>query len=112
MLTLPSRNGTTAFWDGIRGRDFRRIGGLSMGGFFALSLADLFRAEARGAARRSHKAVIHIFLAGGPPHQDLWDLKPEAPAEIRGEFRPIPTTVPGLDIGGVYTRQTRLMDHI
>src|SRR5689334_1391776 len=110
MLTLQGRNRTAAFCDGISRRNFLRIGGLSMGGVFSLSLADLFRAEAQGAAQRSHKAVIHVYLAGGPPHQDLWDLKPEAPAEIRGEFRPIPTNVPGLEISEVFPRLARLMD--
>ena len=47
---------------------------------------------------RSHKSVIMIFLSGGPPHQDMVDLKPDAPAEIRGEFSPIHTNVPGIEI--------------
>ena len=64
----------------------------------SLSLADLFRAEARAGTRSSHKAVINIFLGGGPPHQDMWEIKTEAPAEIRGEFKPIATKVPGIEI--------------
>src|SRR5262245_45721754 len=98
MLTLQGRKRTSAYCDGVSRRDFIRIGGLAMGGLMSLSLADLFRAEARGAARRSHKAVIHIFLGGGPPHQDMWEIKTEAPAEIRGEFQPIATSVPGISI--------------
>ena len=68
----------------------------------SLSLADLFRAEARAGTRSSHKAVINIFLGGGPPHQDMWEIKTEAPAEIRGEFKPIATKVPGIEICEVF----------
>jgi hypothetical protein len=70
----------------------------------------LFRAEAQAGIRRSHKAVIMIYLAGGPPHQDLFDLKPDAPEGIRGEFRPIATNVPGLDICEHMPRLARMMD--
>lgn len=76
-------------------REFIRIGGLAAGG---LTLADVLRAEAEQGKARPFKAVIHIHLAGGPPHQDLFDLKPSAPAEIRGEFRPIASNVPGMDM--------------
>ena len=48
--------------------------------------------------RSSHKAIINVYLPGGPPHIDMWDLKPDAPAEIRGEFNPIKTNVPGMEI--------------
>ena len=76
----------------------------------SLSLADLFRAEARAGTRSSHKAVINIFLGGGPPHQDMWDLKTDAPAEIRGEFKPIATNVPGIQIGEVFPQLAAMMD--
>jgi hypothetical protein len=77
-----------------------------------LTLPDILRAEARqGKGIRSrHKAVINIFLGGGPPHQDLWDLKTEAPVEIRGEFRPIDTNVPGIRICEVFPRLAGMMD--
>ena len=94
MLTIFGRDRHRSHCDGISRRDFIRIGGLSMGAM-SLSLADLFRAEARAGTRSSHKAVINIFLGGGPPHQDMWEIKTEAPAEIRGEFKPIATKVPG-----------------
>jgi len=94
----------------MRRRDFIRIGGLSMGSLMSLSLPDLFRAEARAGTRSSHKAVINIFLGGGPPHQDMWEIKTEAPAEIRGEFKPIATKVPGIQIGEVFPLLARLMD--
>ena len=94
MLNIlgPKRIG---FCDGVTRRDFLKIGGLALGG---LSLPGLLRAEGKAGIRRSQKAVIMIFLAGGPPHQDMFDLKPDAAEGIRGEFRPIPTNVPGLDI--------------
>ena len=106
MLSLfgPARTG---YCDGVTRRDFLRIGGLALGG---LSLPGLLRAESQAGVRRSHKAVIMIFLAGGPPHQDMFDLKPDAPEGIRGEFRPIPTNVPGLDICEYMPRLARMMD--
>jgi hypothetical protein len=78
--------------DGLSRRGFLGIGGLAVGG---LTLPAVLRADAQ-AARRSAKSVIMIFLPGGPSHLDLVDLKPEAPPEVRGEFRPIATWVPGI----------------
>lgn len=98
--------------DGTSRRQFLSIGGLSFGAG-GLSLAGLLRAEAAtssGASPARHKAVINVFLAGGPPHQDLWDLKPEAPSEVRGEFRPIGTNVPGIEICEVFPRLAARMD--
>ena len=83
------------FCDGISRRNFLKVGALGLGG---LTLPQLLQAEANSGIRRSHKAVIMIFLPGGPSHQDIFDLKMDAPSEIRGEFKPIPTTVPGLQI--------------
>ena len=57
-----------------------------------------------------HKAVIMIFLAGGPPHQDMFDLKPDAPSEVRGEFNPIATNVPGIQISELMPRVASMMD--
>src|ERR1051325_2876934 len=83
------------FCDGISRRNFLKIGALGLGG---LSLPQLLHAESQSGIRRSHKAVIMIFLPGGPSHQDMFDLKMDAPSEIRGEFKPIRTKVPGLQI--------------
>jgi hypothetical protein len=83
------------FCDRISRRSFLQIGGLALGG---MSLPQILRAEARSGIGRSHKAVIMIFLSGGPPHQDMVDLKPDAPVEIRGEFKPIRTKVTGIEI--------------
>jgi len=93
MLTL--RGPSSRFCDGLSRRNFLRIGSLGMGG---LALPDLLRAETASGLRSGHKAVIMIYLPGGPPHQDTFDLKPDAPAEIRGEFKSIPTSVPGFHI--------------
>ena len=82
------------FCDGMPRRSFLKIGGLAMGG---LSLPQLLQAEA-ASGTKSHKSVIMVFLSGGPPHQDMVDLKMDAPVEIRGEFKPIATNVPGIDI--------------
>ncbi len=66
-----------------------------MGG---LTLPQILRAETQSGRSNPHKAVIQIFLPGGPPHQDMFDMKMDAPAEIRGEFKPIKTNVPGIEI--------------
>src|SRR5438105_2405234 len=94
MLTIHGGR-HRSFCDRVSRRDFLKIGGLAMGG---LALPDLLRAEAQAGTRRPHKAVIMIYLPGGPPHLDLVDLKPDAPAEIRGEFKPIATNVPGIQV--------------
>ncbi len=82
---------------GMTRRELLRIGGL---GALGLTIADLarFRAQAgqRTVAKYRANSCVFIFLFGGPSHIDLWDMKPEAPAEIRGEFRPIDTAVPGI----------------
>src|SRR5262245_39119438 len=64
-------------------------------GALGLTLPRLLRADAEGAKPRADACVL-IFLNGGPSHLDMWDMKPDAPAEVRGEFRPIDTTVPGV----------------
>lgn len=93
MLTVSGRR--FRLCDGLTRRSVLKIGGLALGG---LALPDLLRAEAASGRTGSHKSVIMIFLSGGPPHQDMVDLKPGAPAEIRGEFQPIATNVPGIEI--------------
>ena len=93
---------------GLSRRQFLTIGGLSFGagGF---GLADLLRAEAT-SGKTTHKGLINIFLGGGPPHQDMWEIKTEAPSEIRGEFRPIATNVPGIQICEVFPELAKRMD--
>src|SRR3954469_11030756 len=97
--------------DFVSRRTFLRVGTLAVGG---LSLPDLLRIRAAGgqspAGRK--KAVILIWQAGGPSHIDMYDLKPNAPSEVRGEFRPIPTSVPGIQIGEHLPRQAKIMDKL
>jgi len=96
--------------DGLGRRDFLAIGGLSFGAA-GFSLGGLLRAEAATPGTRpGHKALINVFLGGGPPHQDLFDLKPDAPSEVRGEFKPIATNVAGIQISEVFPRLATRMD--
>jgi hypothetical protein len=100
------------FCDGIARRDFLQVGAFGAG----LTLADLLRAKAVAAAdrqgSRSQKAAIMVFLPGGPPHLDMWDMKPDAPTEFRGEFGPIATTVPGIQICEHFPLQARMFDKL
>ncbi|MEI8378647.1 MAG: DUF1501 domain-containing protein [Planctomycetota bacterium] len=81
--------------DGVGRRDFLKIGGLAVGG---LSLPQLLQAEELAGARATGKSIINIYLPGGPTHMDTFDLKPTAAKEFRGEFMPIATNVPGMEI--------------
>src|SRR5690242_9637715 len=93
----PARS-TRDFCDRLSRRDLLRIGTLAaMGTAGGWALPDLLRAESV-TGRKSPKSVIMIYLVGGPPHQDMFDLKPEAPQEFAGPWRPIATNVPGFDI--------------
>jgi len=107
MLSIHGR--PSRYCDGISRRGFLHIGGLTVGAT-SFTLADLMRAEAASGKGNSHKAIINIFLAGGPPHQDMWEIKSEAPSEIRGEFKPIKTNVPGIEICEVFPRLAGMMD--
>ena len=100
MLTIyGNKDRSTSHCDGLNRRNFIKIGGMAAGG---LSLSQLLAAEAQAGTGNSHKAIINVFLPGGPSHIDLFDLKPDAPAEVRGEFSPIRTNVPGMEISEVF----------
>jgi hypothetical protein len=90
-------------------RSFLRVGSLAIGG---LSLASLLRGEALAGPLPRKKAVIQIWQAGGPSHIDMYDLKPLAPAEYRGEFKPIATNVPGIEIGEHLPYQAKVFDKL
>ncbi len=107
MLTIFGKS--HRFCDGVSRRSFLKIGALGVGAG-ALGLSDIFRHEARAGTGSRHKAVIHIYLGGGPPHQDMWEIKTDAPSEIRGEFKPISTKVPGIQIGEVFGKIAARMD--
>jgi uncharacterized protein (DUF1501 family) len=90
-------------------RSFLHVGALGLGG---LTLPGLLRAEAAAGVRSSHKSVILIYLVGGPPHQDMFDLKPDAPREIAGPWRPTATNVTGVQICEALPRLARIMDKL
>src|SRR3954462_4066019 len=102
-----------AYCDGVSRRNFLQIGAFGAG----LTLADLLRAQsAQAAARkqpsRSQRAAIMIYLPGAPSHMDMYDLKPNAPAEFRGEFKPIATNVSGVHICEHFPRQAKMWDKL
>src|SRR5690349_13131743 len=110
MLSLLG--GRSQLCDGTTRREILRAGGLSL---FGLSLPQMFQAAAGSRAQGSGtrpqriKSVVLFNLLGGPSHMDMFDLKPQAPVEIRGEFGPIATTLPGLQICEHLPKTARLM---
>lgn len=111
MLTL--RSASTRLCDGLSRRDFLHAGGL---GLLGLSLPDLMRGQAQAVAPRARtgraKACIVLFLMGGPPQHSTFDPKPDATAEVRGEFGPMATSVPGIHICELLPRLGRHMDQL
>jgi hypothetical protein len=102
-----------SFCDGLSRRSFLRLGAFGAG----LTLADMLRLRAgasstAAAASSTAKSAIMIYLPGGPSHMDMYDLKPDAPTEYRGEFRPIQTSVPGVDICEHFPRQARMFEKL
>jgi len=97
------------FCDGISRREFLKVGSFGVGG---LTLADLLRLQGQSAETgdRSAKAVIMVVVFGGVSHIDTHDMKPEAPAEIRSEFRSIQTSVPGIRVCELMPLQARIAD--
>ncbi|HSQ55090.1 MAG TPA: DUF1501 domain-containing protein, partial [Gemmata sp.] len=110
---MPALHAPRAFRDTpshrLPRRGFLKIGALGLGG---LTLPNLLRAEAVAGNRSSHKSVILIYLVGGPPHQDLFDLKPDAPREIAGPWKPAATSVPGIQICQALPRLAKIMDKL
>lgn len=95
------------YCDRVSRRNFLKVGAMGVGG---LTLSDVLRAESQQGIGSSKKAIINIHLGGGPSHQDMWDLKPDAPTEYRGEFTPITTNVPGMDICELYPKLSKMAD--
>jgi len=106
MLTLWGNQ--QQFCDGISRRSFLQIGAFGAG----LSLAGMLRAQAAQGTGSSNKAAIMIYLPGGPSHMDMYDLKPDAPKEYRGEFNPIKTNVAGVQICEHFPLQARMWDKL
>ncbi len=96
-----------AFCDQVTRRSFLQIGSLAVGG---LTLPQLLQADQQRVGRSSHKAVIMVYLSGGMSHQDTFDLKTNAPAEIRGEFSPIASAIPGIDVCELLPKLASVMD--
>jgi hypothetical protein len=108
MLTVWGHPSRTC--DGVTRRTFLRAGALGFGG---ITLADVLRLRAAaGESPQAPRAVIMVCLAGGPSHHETYDLKPDAPAEVRGEFNPIRTNVPGFDICEHFPLQAKIADKL
>jgi hypothetical protein len=109
MLNLFRGSARDPSGAGSSRRAFLRAGFLGLG---CLTLADLLRLQAQASVRpdAGHKSVIMVYLPGGPSHIDLYDMKPDAPVEIRGEFKPIRTNVPGMDICELMPLQAGIAD--
>ena len=104
---LGRRDRKSGFCDGMSRRNFLTVGSMAFGG---LTLSQLLSAEAQAGIGGSQKSVINVFLPGGPPHQDMWDIKEDAPSEIRGEFKSIPTNVSGIRICELFPSIAGMMD--
>ena len=113
MLRVDARSGAGAsprYCDGMRRRSFLQLG---VAGMASLGLPRILQAKERSAAKlggKKNTSVILIWLDGGPGHLDMYDMKPDAPAEYRGLWRPIRTNVPGFDITELYPRQAQVAD--
>ncbi|MBM3776173.1 MAG: DUF1501 domain-containing protein, partial [Acidobacteria bacterium] len=116
MLNIPGRPVRTC--EGTARRDFLRIGGA---GLLGLNLPEFLSWKASAAATRVEnpsrafggaKSVIMLFLQGGPSHIDIWDPKPDAPSNVRGEFKPIRTKVPGISVSETMPMLADQMDKI
>src|SRR3954462_7254158 len=100
--------------EGFHRRDFIKLGSA---GLLGLTLPDLLRLEAagkdkpKGKTASKAKSVILVWLAGGPASIDMWDLKPDAPETIRGEFKPTETSVKGLKISEHLSKTAKVMHH-
>ena len=90
-------------------RSMLKVGALAVGG---LTLPGLLKARAASGSATNRKSIILVWLAGGPSHIDMYDLKPNAPAEVRGEFKPIATNVPGVQIGEHLPLQSKIFDKL
>src|SRR6516162_902081 len=106
MLRLDA-NRSVSFCDGLTRRDFLHAGALSTLG---LTLPNYLQAKADGLVKDNDINCIMLFLVGGPSHIDTWDPKPNAPAEVRGPFKPIATKAAGMQISEVFPRMAQHAD--
>ena len=93
----------------ITRRTALKLGTLALGG---LGLGDIFRLQAKASTGQPHsdRSVIFVWLPGGPPHMEMYDLKPDAPSDYRGEFQPIRTNVPGIELGELLPLHSKIAD--
>ena len=102
----------TSFCDGVKRRDMLKIGAAGAMGF-GVSLPQILQQQAQAANRSAEDiSFICVFLQGGLSTIDTWDMKPEAPAEFRGEFKPISTNVPGIQLCEQLPRLSKEMDKL
>ncbi len=106
MLSVAGSN-SSRFCDGRSRRDFLKIGGLGMGG---MALPQLLQAEQNAGLRNSKKAIIMVYMAGAPSHQETFDLKMDAPSDVRSQFSPIKTNVSGIEICELMPNLAQTMD--
>jgi hypothetical protein len=106
MLKVDAGCFSRPYCDGLTRRDFVQLG---VAGMASVGLGDLMRAKAESPSKRETAAIL-IWLDGGPSHLDLYDMKPEAPSEIRGIWRPIRTNVPGIEISELFPKQAAIAD--
>ena len=109
MITISGQPVRTC--EGLSRREWLRVGGLSGLGLPGFGLPALWQNQAAASAHKPRaKACIVLFMFGAPAHQDTWDLKPEAPSAVRGEFQPISTNVPGIQVSEHIPRLAQLAD--
>jgi hypothetical protein len=109
MITISGQPVRTC--EGFSRREWLRVGGLGGIGLPSLGLPALWQNQAAANERRPRaKACIVLFMFGAPAHQDTWDLKPNAPSAVRGEFQPISTNVPGIQVSEHVPRLAQLAD--
>ena len=107
MLTIETGK-SERFCDGVNRRRFIQVGGL---GAFGLTLGDLLRSEAKAApTKKSRRSIIMIWQHGGPSQLDTFDMKPDAPSEVRGPYRSIESSLPGLRVGELMPYHSKIMD--
>ena len=114
MLTINGPRDHRRLCKGVTRRDTLRIGALGALGMLSgggVQLADLLAADSQHVNRR-HKSVIMIYMCGGPPHQDMYEIKEDAPTEVRGPFDAIPTNVPGIRISEKLPKMAAMMDKL
>src|SRR5262245_45111668 len=108
MLRIPL-GPTARYCDGLSRRSFLQLGIAGMGAVSLGTLAAMREASAAAGSRKD-TSVILLWLDGGPGHMDMYDMKPDAPPEYRGIWRPIPTNVPGIEITELFPLQAKVAD--